>query len=111
MPENPRVAEAIKAAEQHLRKLDDELPAALELASQWKPGMLRSACTMPLERLQHDAEILITELGGDPEKIATPKKVAAGEKDVPDHARPVVRRLPRVRDELHARLQAARANR
>lgn len=95
-----RAKEAVKAAETHLRKLDDELPAALELAAQWKPGMLRSACTMPLDKLQQETEHVIAELGGEPWKIKPPKKAVAGEKDVPDHAKEAARRLPQLREEL-----------
>lgn len=68
--------------------------AATELAQQWRPGMLRSAWTMPLEMLVQEQEHLLRTSGGDPETIKVPKsiKADANEKALPAHVRNAYRR-------------------
>ena len=44
-------------------------------AKEWKPGMMRSAWTMPLERLVNEREHVIRQLGKDPGEMKVPKSM------------------------------------
>jgi hypothetical protein len=63
-------------------------------AKEWKPGMMRSAWTMPLERLVNEREHVIRQLGKDPGEMKVPKSMRPDklEKVLPEHVRGLYRR-------------------
>jgi hypothetical protein len=92
-----------------INSIETRWKEAVDRAKQWKPGMMRSAWTMPLEGLVQEREHVIRRLGQDPGEMKVPKSMRADklEKAIPEHARGSYRRGAY----LHGRMQKAWAKR